>query len=94
MTTQTQPLNTIDRVRGMMARNSLNQSQMGRFLGIPQGTIGNWLGGTRTPNKVVSRMLDVLEQAEMFYPTLFRTLLTQEGRKALAHHALEQVNDA
>ena len=80
MTTQAQPLTTVDRVRAMMSRNGLNQSQMARFLGIPQGTVGNWLGGTRKPNKVVTRLFDVLEQAEMFYPTLFRTLLVKAGK--------------
>lgn len=81
MTTQAQPLGTVDRMRAMMARQGLNQSQMARFLGVPQGTVGNWLGDARKPNKVVTRMFDILEQAELFYPTLFRTLLTQAGVK-------------
>lgn len=68
-------MSTQDRVRAMMARHKMSQSQMARFLGVPQGTVGNWMAGTRQPNKVVSRMFDILEQAEVFYPTLFRTLL-------------------
>ena len=81
MTTNTpakaQPQTTIDRVRGMMARHNLNQAQMGRLMGVPQGTIGNWLGGTRQPNQVVKQFLAVLEQAELFYPSFFQSLLTR-----------------
>ena len=80
MTTQAQPHTTIDRVRGMMTRHNLNQAQMGRLMGVPQGTIGNWLGDTRTPNQVVGRLLAVLEQAEMFYPSFFNALLAQAKR--------------
>ena len=80
MTTTTQRMTT-DRLRAMMERHSLNQSEMGRFLGISQGTVGNWMAGTRRPNKVVTRMIDMLEQVEMFYPTLFRTLLSQGAIK-------------
>lgn len=68
---------TIDRIRGMMARNGLNQSQMARLLGVPQGTIGNWMGGTRTPNHVVTRFVAVLEQAEVMYSTLFLSLVSK-----------------
>lgn len=77
MTTQAQPLTTADRVRGMMKRHNLSQNQMARFLGISQGNIGNWLTGTRKPNKVVTRLVGILEQVEVFYPTLFQVLLGQ-----------------
>ena len=77
MTTQTQPPTTVDRVRSMMARHNLSQAKMATLLGTTQGAVGNWISGTREPNKVVARLMDVLEQAEMFYPTLFKTLLGQ-----------------
>lgn len=68
---------TVDRIRAMMARHGLNQIQMARLLGVPQGTIGNWMGGTRQPNQVVTRFVSVLEQAEVFYSTLFLSLVSQ-----------------
>ena len=80
MTTQAPPLTTVDRIRGMMTRHGMSQSEMARFLGISQGNIGNWMGGTRKPNKVVTRMIDMLEQVEMFYPTLFKTLMGQSAK--------------
>lgn len=70
-------MTTVERIRAIMARHDLNQSQMARLLGVPQGTIGNWMGGTRSPNKVVSRFVAVLEQAEVFYTTLFQSLVSQ-----------------
>ena len=81
MTTQAQPLTTIDRVRRMMAKHNLNQAQMGRLMGVPQGTIGNWLGDTRQPNQVVGRLMAVLEQAELFYPSFFAALLVQAKKQ-------------
>lgn len=81
MTTQIATPSTVDRVRGMMARHNMNQAQMGRLMGVPQGTIGNWLGDTRTPNQVVSRFLAVLEQAELFYPSFFAVLLVQAKKQ-------------
>ena len=74
--------NTVDKVRAMMTRNQLNQSQMARLLGVPQGTIGNWLGGTRQPNQVVTRFVAVLEEAELFHQTLFKRLLVQALKPA------------
>lgn len=68
---------TVDRIRAMMTRHGLNQIQMARLLGVPQGTIGNWMGGTRQPNQVVNRFIAVLEQAEVFYSTLFLSLVSQ-----------------
>ena len=68
-------MNTTDKIRSMMNRNGLNQSQMARLLGIPQAPMGNWLGGGRTPPSVAARLVQVLEQAEMFYPSLFKGLV-------------------
>jgi hypothetical protein len=53
----------------------MNQAQAARYLGVPQGTIGNWLGGTRQPNKAVSRLLDVLSTIEVAAPAIHDTLL-------------------
>lgn len=83
MTTQTVSTpSTVDRVRGMMTRHNLNQPQMGRLLGVPHGTLGNWLTGTRTPNQVAARLVGVLEQAELFHRTFFLSLLAEarEGK--------------
>ena len=61
---------TVERIRRIMERRSMNQAAMARYLGVPQGTIGNWLGGTRSPNRVVDRLLDVLEYVEVFAPVI------------------------
>ena len=78
MTTRTQPVTTVDRIRSMMTRHNLNQPKTERLLGVSHGTLGNWLTGTRQPNQVVARLVGVLEQAELFYPSLFRSLLAEE----------------
>ena len=59
---------TVERIRAVMERRGMSQMDMARYLGVPQGTIGNWLGGTRSPNKVVNRLLDVLGMVEVMAP--------------------------
>ena len=66
----TAPDPTVERIRGIMERRGLNQAATGRYLGVPQGTIGNWLAGTRKPNKSVERLLDVLGTIEALAPAL------------------------
>lgn len=61
---------TVERIRALMERRQMNQAQMSRYLGVPQGTIGNWLGGTRTPNRSVTRLLDVLGVVEVMAPDI------------------------
>ena len=68
---------TVDRIRAMMTRHGLNQPMTERLLGVSHGTLGNWLTGTRQPNQVVARLLDVLEQAEVFHPTMIGSLMAQ-----------------
>ena len=74
-TNNTKPDPTVERIRAVMARRGMSQAQMGRYLGVPQGTIGNWLGGTRAPNKVVDRLLDVLAMVEILAPNIHDHLL-------------------
>jgi len=83
MTTETiaQPT-TVDRIRAMMVRHGLNQPQTEKLLGVAHGTLGNWLTGTRQPNQVVSTLVGVLEEAEVFYPGLFRDRLGRATTKA------------
>lgn len=79
MTTQieNQPNPTVERIRGLMQRLGMNQAQMAAYLGVPQGTIGNWLGGTRSPNAVVVRLLDVLGMVEALAPGLHAGMMPQ-----------------
>lgn len=66
-TTQVKP-DTIERIRALMDRRGWNQAQAGAYLGVPQGTIGNWLQGTRKPTSAVGRLLDVLGMVEALAP--------------------------
>lgn len=66
---------TVERIRALMARKHMSQAQMARYLGVPQGTIGNWLAGTRVPNKSVLRLLDVLGILEALAPAIHDALV-------------------
>lgn len=72
-TTEKDP--TVARIEATMKRRGMSQADMGRYLGVPQGTIGNWLQGTRKPNQAVSRLLDVLGMIEMLAPAIHEHLL-------------------
>ena len=61
---------TVARIEALMRRRGMNQAQTARYLGVPQGTIGNWLGGTRKPNKSVERLLEVLGTIEIMAPAI------------------------
>lgn len=73
-----EPDPTVERIRALMARRGMTQMDAARYLGVPQGTIGNWLGGTRTPNQVVSRLLDVLGVIEVMAPAIHDQLLNKK----------------
>jgi DNA-binding transcriptional regulator YiaG len=75
MTTPTR--STIDRIRAMMERHNMSQSAMGRFLGVGQGNVANWLGGAREPVQAVTRLIEVLELMEAFSPALFKSELAK-----------------
>ena len=64
-----------DRIRVTMHRLRLNQAQAARYLGVPQGTLCNWLKGTREPNTVVMRLLDVLGAVEVMAPNIHSAFL-------------------
>jgi len=83
MTTQTQapPNLTVERIRDMMKRRGWTIHYTARYLGVPEGTLGNWLQGTRTPNTVVERLLDILGTIEMMSPTIHSALLPTKGGK-------------
>lgn len=66
---------TVARIRVTMDRLGMSQMDMARYLGVPQGTIGNWLGGTRKPNKVVARLTEVLGMVEALAPYIHETLI-------------------
>lgn len=66
---------TVERMRSVMARLGLNQARMSEYLGVPQGTIGNWMAGTRQPNAVVVRLLDVLGTIEALAPSIHEGLM-------------------
>ena len=71
---------TVARIRATMDRLGMSQMDMARYLGVPQGTIGNWLGGTRKPNSVVERLLDVLGTVEVLAPGV-HSVMVNDARK-------------
>lgn len=66
---------TIDRIRALMDRHAMNQTQAAAYLGVPTGTLGNWLQGTRNPTSATVRLLDVLGMMEAFAPAMHARLL-------------------
>lgn len=66
---------TVERIKAIMERRGMTQAAMARYLGVPQGTMGNWLAGTRAPNKSVARLLDVLGMVEVMAPAIHEEFL-------------------
>lgn len=73
---------TIERLRGVMHRLRLNQRQLAAYLGVPTGTVGNWMAGTREPNAAVLRLLDVLGTIEALAPAIHECFLPKKGENA------------
>lgn len=69
---------TVARIEALMSRLGMNQAAMAKYLGVPQGTIGNWLGGTRKPNAVVVRLLDVLGMMEVMCPDVHEGIMPKK----------------
>lgn len=70
-----EPDPTVERIRLLMTRKGWSQHATAKFLGVPMGTFGNWIQGTKKPSKVVSRLLDVLGAVETLAPHLYVALL-------------------
>lgn len=66
---------TVERIRAVMARRKMSQADMARYLDVPQGTIANWLLGTRKPSRSVARLLDVLGMIEVLAPGIHEQFL-------------------
>lgn len=66
---------TIDRIHTLMAQKGWSKSATARYLGVPSGTFGNWMQGTKKPPKVISRLLDVLGAVEAIAPHVYLSLL-------------------
>lgn len=62
---------TVERIRALMARKGWGHNETARVLGVPTGTFGNWMQGTKKPNKVVSRLMDIMSVCETFAPGIF-----------------------
>lgn len=70
---------TVARIEALMERHKWNQAQAAAYLGIPPGTLGNWLQGTRKPPSMVARLLDVLGMVEALAAPLHATMLPKRG---------------
>lgn len=70
-----QPDPTAARIRALMTKKGWSQNETARFLGVPTGTMGNWMQGTKKPSAVVGRLLDVLGVVEMLAPHIYVNLM-------------------
>lgn len=79
MTTQTELIvPVVTKIRETMKRHGWTQGQMADYLGVPRGTLGNWLQGTREPMPVVGRLLDVLCTIEWAAPVLHQSFVPKK----------------
>jgi DNA-binding transcriptional regulator YiaG len=66
---------TAARIRALMVKKGWSQNETARFLGVPTGTMGNWMQGTKKPSAIVSRLLDVLGVVEVLAPHIYVNLM-------------------
>ena len=83
MTTETehQADPTTERIRALMVRKGWGQNETARQLGIPPGTMGNWMQGTKKPSAVVGRLIEVMGLVEALAPHLYTAILKPEVKK-------------
>lgn len=61
---------TVERIRVLMTKHGWSQNDTARYFGVPLGTMGNWLQGTRKPPAVATRLVEVLQLVDMFAPSV------------------------
>lgn len=66
---------TVARIRALMAKKGWSQNETARFLGVPTGTMGNWMQGTKKPSAVVGRLLEVLGVVDVLAPHIYVNLI-------------------
>lgn len=75
--TEIKPNPTVERIRVLMARKGWGQNETARYLGVPHGTFGNWMQGTKKPTAIVGRLLDVLGIVEALSPHIYASLVPE-----------------
>ena len=68
---------TTERIRALMARKGWSNNATARYLGVPYGTFGNWMQGTKCPSAIVGRLLDVLGVVEVLAPHIHANLIPE-----------------
>ena len=63
------------RLKTLSARLGFDEHRTAAYLGAPIGTYRKWLVGTRSPNAVVGRLLEVLGLLEALAPAIHDGLL-------------------
>jgi len=68
-------MSTVDTIRAIQSRHDLSQAVLCRYLGVPQGTLGNWLAPegasyAKEPSRAVARLVEVLALVETLAPEL------------------------
>ena len=59
----------------LSVRQNLDQPKMADLFGVPVNTMRHWLAGTRDPNAVAVRLLEVLTLVETLDPGLFDAIV-------------------
>ena len=78
---QAQPDPTTERIRALIARKGWSNNQTARYLGVPYGTFGNWMQGTKKPSAIVGRLLDVLGVVEVLAPHVHTNLIPEAKKE-------------
>lgn len=80
METETKKDPAVERIKAIMERRGWTTQQTAYYLGVPQGTFGNWMNGSRSPSKSVTRLLDVLAVMEALAPGIHERFLPDRKR--------------
>jgi len=68
-------MNTEARIVAVQTRLGFTQAEMAAYLGVPVGTMMNWVKGRREAPPSIARLLDVLGTVEALAPVLHGALM-------------------
>jgi DNA-binding transcriptional regulator YiaG len=72
---------TAQTIRLAMNRLNLSQPEMAEYMGVPHGTLCNWLQGVRHPPACAARLISVLGIVEALAPNLHVNLMPEKKRR-------------
>ena len=72
---------TARRLREVAERHGMTHTQLARYLGVPQGTLNNWLRGVREPHTSALRLLEVYAMLEVLAPGIHASFIPPRKRR-------------